>query len=110
MLKISHTKNIMKLHKLHSLRSNFNIPVTFSNKKVGVGCTRFLSKLEQMTKTSEYKPENKPKRIAYVRKFKEGYHAVGMGIITGDFAAVKQALKNAGFTGFRMGAIKAKLS
>lgn len=98
---------------MKTLRSNWNIINIIQPKMHTKGCGRFISKLDKISKVNYYKPNGikVPIRIACVRFHgRNKYSAVGVGkIIEGNFVKLKETLKNAGFTGIRMGAIKVNL-
>ena len=89
----------------------------FTGKKENTrrGLTRFESKLDRITGASRpdfSAPENplEKNRITFVRRNKEGYHAVGIGqIAAASFAEVKNAIREKGFNGIRMGGLCFKL-
>ena len=98
---------------MQPLTSNWNIininkPVI--HKK---GLTRFVSKLDKITGACRcyVGTSKRATRVACVRnRGKNKYSAVGVSeIIQGNFNDLKNTLKNLGFTGIRMGAIKATL-
>jgi hypothetical protein len=89
----------------------------FTGKKENTrrGLTRFTSKLDKITGASriDYSVPANPlesNRITFVRRNKNGYHAVGVGqIAASNFQEVKNALREKNFSGIRMGGLVFKL-
>lgn len=91
---------------LTPLRTNWMEPQPKKYKNRGLN--RPISYLEKMNRSLSYRPTGITPRVACVRRAKGGGHkVVGITeIIQGNFAECKVFLKNAGYTGLRMGAIR----
>jgi hypothetical protein len=115
-LKFSIVIIVMNIPSIKPVRS-IALDNIFTGKKTNTrrGLSPFKSKLDYITGASRPDfsvPANplEKNRFTFVRRNKEGYHAVGVGQIPArNFEEVKNTLRERGYNGVRMGGLQFKL-
>lgn len=106
----------MKLKRLQPLHSNWNVPTTFTQKKVLRECDVMFNiekrrKQKELVSTKYFRTIKNNIRIGRIKRLgKTKYHVCGLGNIEiPSFAELKKVMSSQGYTGGVMGAIKFSL-